>query len=252
MKAVNWARDVYQRLVHIEDKEGLILETLRRGVEKSDYTKSYSQHGEDVLIWQLFTDMIGMKRFTYMDIGAHHPFLTSNTALFYEKGCVGINVEANPMLIENFYRERKHDVNLCCGVGAEEGEMTFYMLDDHSGRNSFDRELLDRFIQKNPEARIQKTMQIKVITIQEIVERYWKGIMPDYMDIDIEGLEYDALCGLDFSRYAPKVITYEVNRDNPLSKDKMDGLMKENGYVFYVKTGTNYTWIRQEYSKYII
>ena len=31
MKAVNWARDVYQRLVHIEDKEGLILETLRRG-----------------------------------------------------------------------------------------------------------------------------------------------------------------------------------------------------------------------------
>ena len=214
--------------------------------------RTYSQHGEDVLIWQLFTEMMGREKFTYIDIGAHHPFVISNTALLYEKGCNGVNIEANPALMENFYRERKHDINLCCGVGPRHGQMPFYMLDEYSGRNSFNKELLDRFIEEHQEVRIQKNIQVEIYTLEEIVEKYCNGIMPDYMDIDIEGLEYDTLSTLDFSKYAPKVITYEVNRNNMETRDKMNKLMAENGYAFYVKTGTNYTWIKEEYRKYII
>jgi hypothetical protein len=56
---------------------------------------SYSQCGEDIIINFILT-CLKIDKPTYMDIGAHHPFRFSNTALFYEAGCHGINIEPDP------------------------------------------------------------------------------------------------------------------------------------------------------------
>ena len=43
---------------------------------------SYAQNHEDILIDRLFPGRIG----TFMDIGACHPVVNSNTRFFYERG----------------------------------------------------------------------------------------------------------------------------------------------------------------------
>ena len=72
-------------------------------------SRTYAQHGDDLAILNIF-DMIGITRPSYLDIGAHDPFKISNTALLYLRGSRGINVEANPRLIEAFRVQRPDDV----------------------------------------------------------------------------------------------------------------------------------------------
>jgi hypothetical protein len=72
---------------------------------------SYSQSGEDVIVKFIF-DCIGISKPTYLDVGAHHPYYISNTALFYESGSIGINIEPDPLLFKEFLNHRKNDIKL--------------------------------------------------------------------------------------------------------------------------------------------
>ena len=44
--------------------------------------KTFSQSGEDVIINFIFNNLLKIKKPTYLDVGAHHPFFLSNTAFF--------------------------------------------------------------------------------------------------------------------------------------------------------------------------
>ncbi len=76
---------------------------------------SYSQHGEDLFLLNIFR-LIGIETPSYLDLGAHHPWHISNTALMYHRGSRGVNVEANPILFEAFLTERPLDKNVNMGV----------------------------------------------------------------------------------------------------------------------------------------
>lgn len=77
---------------------------------------SYSQNGEDRVLWRYFERQ---RNGFYVDIGAHHPFRFSNTALFYEANWRGINVDAMPNSMKAFNKYRKRDVNLESAVGID-------------------------------------------------------------------------------------------------------------------------------------
>jgi len=81
----------------------------------------------------------GISKPTYIDIGANHPFYLSNTALFYEKGCRGINIEANPDLIKEFKLRRPADININVGVGEKEDAMDFFVMEDNTLSSFFER-----------------------------------------------------------------------------------------------------------------
>ena len=51
--------------------------------------KTYSQHGGDILLFDLFSGMTGM----YVDIGAGEPAKGSNTYSFYRSGWRGVCVD---------------------------------------------------------------------------------------------------------------------------------------------------------------
>ena len=128
---------------------------------------TYSQFGDDLVIINIFNNL-GIEKFTYLDIGAHHPYNISNTALLYKYGYHGINVEANPNLIEAFFRERPLDKNVNVGIGTKSGEMPFYMIDGFSGRNSFDKKVVEKFCQEYPEFSVKEIKKIKVLTLYEL------------------------------------------------------------------------------------
>src|SRR5262245_52803640 len=75
---------------------------------------SYSIEAEDLVIKRLFDAVI--KRApgpgSFVDLGAFHPVMHSNTYLFYTMGWRGLNVEPNPAYIGEFERLRPEDITL--------------------------------------------------------------------------------------------------------------------------------------------
>ncbi len=67
---------------------------------------------------------------SYLDIGAFYPCYLNNTALFSKEGSRGINIEANPQLIQKFWSERTEDININVGVGTQQSSMPFFIFED--------------------------------------------------------------------------------------------------------------------------
>jgi hypothetical protein len=88
----------------------------------------YSQEGEDVVLARFF-EGLGRTGF-YVDIGAHHPVGFSNTFYFYRRGWHGVNVDALPGTAKLFQRMRPRDKTIECGVGLEQGVMTYFAFNE--------------------------------------------------------------------------------------------------------------------------
>ena len=84
--------------------------------------------GEDTIIDFIMKSQ-GLKKWSWLDIGAHDPKYISNTAMWYDQGMHGINVEANPLLIKLFFKSRPKDINLNIAVAEHDGEMDFYLIE---------------------------------------------------------------------------------------------------------------------------
>lgn len=199
--------------------------------------QTYSQHGEDLILLCLFKQ-IGIARPSYLDIGAHHPFDISNTALFYERGSRGINVEANPHLIAAFRKYRPNDVNLNVGVGTEPGKGRFYLHSKRSGRNSFLRTEVEPL-------GIHSEMDVDVVTVMDIVDGHAGGVFPDILSIDVEGLDLAILKTVDYAR-GPKVVCMEVTKAAGNGQEAID-VMAGNGYSPCFRAGSNMIFLREEY-----
>lgn len=199
---------------------------------------TYAQHFDDGMILNLFS-LMGYENPSYLDLGANHPFIISNTALLYERGSRGVNVEANPLLMEEFKKHRPLDKNINVGVALEEGMKKFYMFSDDSGLNTFcEKEM------KGLSCKVQKEIDLPVTTINKIMEKYCHGIWPDLLLTDIEGLDYDVLKSADFSQSSPKVIVSETRRH---SSEPVKKLLHERGYFCYCRMSENLFFVREEY-----
>ena len=196
--------------------------------------KTYSQFGEDLVLLNVF-HKLGIQKGKYFDVGAHHPYNISNTALLYERGWRGVCVEANPNHIKAFLDHRPEDTILNMGVGVSTSFMDFYMIDDYSGRNTFDKEVAEKFVSEHPQFQISKVTPIKVVKIDELFERL--GV-PDLLTIDIEGLDYEVL---DTMRGRPKVICVE-NHDQEWY---FDSLLSEMNYDKIFNTVANGIYVHE-------
>lgn len=204
--------------------------------------RTYSQHGDDLIVINIFRS-IGIEKPSYIDVGAHHPYNISNTALLYERGSRGVNIEANPHLFENFVKCRPEDKNLNIAISDKTGELPFYMIDKWSGRNSFDKQMIDEFIQNHPHFKITEVLNIPVHTLSEIISSKCSGIFPDFLSIDIEGLDGRVLKTINYEQSKPKVICCE----NPNSE--IFSFLDTKGYFPLIRASANIIFILKEYDK---
>lgn len=207
---------------------------------------SYAQFGEDFIIANIF-EMLGIANPTYLDVGAHHPLNCSNTALLYARGSRGLNVEANPNLIAAFQALRPDDVNLHLGVGLTSGVLDFFMIDAWSGRNTFDRATAEAFVRAHPAFQISRVIPVPVMTLSDIVSQHCAGRFPDFLSIDVEGLDYDILAATAFDSDRPSVICAElVSGGDRSDSERMIALLTERGFLPYVRTVGNIIFLRSE------
>jgi FkbM family methyltransferase len=217
------------------------------------FRKSYSQSGEDVIIDFIFK-VRGIEKYSYLDIGAHDPLYISNTAYFYSKGCRGVNVEPNPVLIKKFKLYRPGDVNLNVGVSDKKGNLKFYVMDPYT-LSTFSQVEAEK-ITKEKKFKILRTLDVPVVSYKDIVEEYFNNIAPDVLSVDVEGMDEVIIKSIDFKTQRPKVICLEtidsVEKDeNKIHKKDQEivAYLLAQGYFVYADTYINTIFVDKEFWK---
>lgn len=202
--------------------------------------RSFSQCGEDLIVKFIF-DQLGIAKPTYLDIGAHDPYYISNTALLYLNGSRGINVEPDPVLFQKFITERKVDINLNVGVGEQEGEADFYIINVPT-LNTFSKEQAEAY-NKEGNYEIVKVSKIKLTTLEQILIDNCQNKFPDFLSLDAEGIDDLILSQLATLETKPIVICVETisfsDSGNGIKDLKMQEFLKPLGYMLYADTYIN-------------
>lgn len=211
---------------------------------------TYSQFGDDTFIMNLM-QQIGIVKPSYLDIGAHHPYVMSNTAMLYQQGCRGINVEADRKLLLAFVMEREEDVNVHAVIAEQEGTGTFYHIEKAPGCSTIVKSRAEDFVHEMPQYGPIDEQKVEKVSVDTIVTKCCKGgSYPDFLNINIGGNEYEVLesSNLLYSN-GPAVIDVEVDGRN---HERFKKMLEENGYFFYIRLGVNEIYVHKKYKDKIV
>jgi len=198
---------------------------------------SYAQQGEDLVLHAVF-ERLGIARPRYLDIGAFHPTVSSNTFWFYVRGSRGVLVEPNPTMAELLRKARPHDVVLAVGVSVDDRtEADYYVLRDRPQLNTFSREQADRYVAEAGPGTIEKVVKMPLRAVNDILAEHFADAPPDLVSVDVEGLDLPLLQTLDFSRFRPAVLCVEtLVYGTSEQRDPTIELLRGHGYE--VRAGT--------------
>jgi FkbM family methyltransferase len=196
---------------------------------------SFSQEGEDLVLARIF-DVLGVKKGFFVDIGAHHPFRFSNTYYFYRRGWNGINIDARPGTKKLFDFYRLKDINIECGVGSEEGVLTYYSFNEPA-LNTFSYREAE--IKESGQYKVIDRIQIPVFTLKKILDKNLpleKKI--DFMTIDVEGFDHEVICSNDWLKYRPTIIAIELLNSSikDVHMHSSASILLEQNYKLIAKT----------------
>jgi FkbM family methyltransferase len=177
---------------------------------------SFSQEGEDLILSQFF---YGKNKGFFVDIGAHHPIQFSNTYKFYLKGWRGINMDAMPGSMAKFNLIRSEDINLELGI-SNSGKSSEYYMFQPSSINTFSKRLATKQMEKGYDflnSKITNTMKLESV----LDEHLPKNQNIDFLSVDVEGLELDALKSNNWDKYRPIIVLVEsLELGNKIAMDE--------------------------------
>jgi len=222
---------------------------LRAWLRAPGARRSYAQCGEDLIVRHLLVNVFGRSRITYLDVGAHDPWFLSNTALFYRMGFRGVCVEADPALCANLARHRPRDTCLNVGVNPSggEGQADFFVMSART-LSTFSRAEADHCVQLGH--RVERIIQVPLLSLGEICRRHFAA-PPDFLSIDVEGLDEAILREFDLTAVRPAVVCVETVQHATERRQwaKHDGilrLMAARGYFAYADTFINTIFVDRE------
>jgi len=207
---------------------------------------SFSQSGEDLIVEYIFKSL-KQKELSYLDIGAHNPFKFSNTAKFYIKGFRGVCIEPDPELYKEFIKLRPKDNCLNIGIANEKKILEFYKI-SASTLNTFSQESALDYEKKG--YKVVKKLNIQVDTINNILQKYFEDRTPDFISIDVEGLDNEIVYSMDFKKFYPKVLCVETltfeEKGKGIKDHKIIDYLRSKGYFLYADTYINSILVRKD------
>jgi hypothetical protein len=198
---------------------------------------SYAQQGEDIIVQNIF-ETLEVRTPSYIDIGAYHPFINSNTFLLYRLGSRGVLVEPNPRYQDMLRAGRPGDKVLPFGIGVtDQAAAKYYVIRGNGLDNTFSKAQADELVRLRGPGTIEAVLELPLRNINTVLDENFPNGGPDFFSIDIEGLDLPILQTLDFSRHRPKVFCIETSMVGTGRVDeRILSLMQQKGYV--VRGGT--------------
>lgn len=165
--------------------------------------ESYSMEEEDLIILELTKDI---KNGFYVDAGCYHPLHLSNTHLLYKRNWSGINIDLSEFSIALFNYLRPRDININAAISDKERDIIFYFQKKLSQLTTIKKKIS----QERMQGRI-KEKKIRALSLTSILNNSrFKNRKIDFLNIDIEGADLEALVSLNFKIYRPTVICIEI------------------------------------------
>ena len=178
----------------------------------------------------------------FIDVGGNDPVHINNT-YFFEKNrkWSGIAIEPMPELNEKWKTQRKVECILTA-VGNQPGETEFCQYKEHymSG--------LSDAVDFN--GAIEKKYKVKVSVLKDIMaEREITHV--DFMSLDVEGVEFEALQGIDFDKVTIDYIAVE-NDINSKRAERVRKYLIDKGYTLIARLWIDDIWTRIKPCHYVI
>jgi FkbM family methyltransferase len=212
---------------------------------------SYSQIGEDRILAYLF-NKYKIEKPTYLEIGTNHPVIGNNSYYFYLRGSRGVVIEPDPYYHSLIYKHRSNDKLYICGIAMDEqNEADFYIYPKkYSGWNTFS--LNEVKVREKENINFERAIKVPLRTVNSILKENFNA-PPDFLGIDVEGLDEEIIRSYDFENYAPKVICIEAIRfgDSKFVEIQNDLLnyIFSKGYELYANTNVNAIFVSKDNSQ---
>jgi FkbM family methyltransferase len=221
-------------------------------IVKTQARPTFSQAGEDVIVQYLFQSL-KINRPSYLDIGTNFPVKGNNTYFFYSKGCRGVCLEPDPELFKLIQEKRPKDIVINAGIGLGDTKSAELYIFPHpyTGWNTFLKSEADqREIQTG--IKVNQVRTLPLISINEVISNFFKP-HPNFISIDVEGLDLAILKTLDFEKYRPEVICAEtITFDIQKGERKVSEIavfLEAKGYFVFADTHINTIFCRQDIYK---
>ena len=180
--------------------------------------RSYAQSGEDIVA---DISLEKKNKGIYIDVGAFHPKLFSNTYLFYKRGWSGVCVEPRPGAALEFARVRPRDKFVGMGVGAKKDVLEYFEFSDKAA-NTFLKKQADIYIEKS-ERKLLRKINVAIMPLMDILAvSGLEGAMIDLMSVDVEGMDLEVLKSNDWNKFRPKILICEDLEFDLMSPKKSD------------------------------
>jgi FkbM family methyltransferase len=213
---------------------------------------SYSQVGEDSAVSYLF-ESLNLTNPTYLDIGTNNPIVGNNTYFFYDKGCRGVCIEPDPEMFKRIKKKRPGDKILNVGIGVANNVTgaSFYLFPGNvAAWSTFSGE--EARIREKESGLKPKMISIPLMNINDVIAAHFDPY-PNFISLDVEGIDLDILKSMDFRRFQPEVICVEtISFSITNSEKKLNdtiNFMHAQGYFTYADTHVNTIFCKKELFK---
>mgnify|MGYP001470108796 FL=1 len=194
--------------------------------------------GEDLIISDLTKNI---KNGFYVDAGCYHPLHLSNTYLLYKRSWTGINIDISEFSIKLFNYLRPNDVNINSAVSNTEKEISFYYQKKLSQLSTIKKAISNERMQGNIKEKKIKSLKLNSILNQS----KFKNRQIDFLNIDVEGADFEVLKSLDFTIYEPKIICIEIMEKN-IFESEIYNFLKDLNYkkIWSSKSSFNHIFLK--------
>jgi FkbM family methyltransferase len=163
------------------------------------------------------------ERGVFIEAGAHDGLTQSNTAMLeFSRGWSGLLVEPIPELARRCRANRPGSIVeqaalVASDFAGEEIRMTYCnrssIVEGGRGSPAADEDWLERCRRLPDQVGVEQySVVVPARTLSSLLDR--RGITRvDFLSLDLEGYEANALRGLDFERHRPTLLLVEVSRE---------------------------------------
>jgi len=179
---------------------------------------------EKQLVWKFFNCAT---QGVFVEVGANHPTLRSQTWHLEQQGWTGILVEPNPELCQLLrdQRPRSRTFEAAAGRPDQVGEVELLMGKSH---------VHSTLVPVNGDPLSGATLRVQLRTLDSMLAEAGVDRI-DFLSIDVEGSELFVLEGLNLEKYAPRLIFVEEHRRNY----KKHFYLRRHGYRLVKRTDIN-------------